>query len=127
VRGINNVLKPCLVQKHTQIHLCKTLARSVVCYISEAWTIKKKDKSRITAGQIRFMQRIGGYNKWDPKQNEDVMKELHIEPMLDYIQHYQKQWKNNLQRMNTMRIPKAILHYRPNRKKVFGLSNVQML
>jgi hypothetical protein len=42
---------------------------------------------------MSFMQRTHGYTKWGLKRNEDVMKELHIEPVLDYIQHYQKQWK----------------------------------
>jgi hypothetical protein len=56
------------------------------------------------------MQRTHGYIKWGLKRNEDVMKELHIEPVLDYIQHYQKQWKNHLQRMSTTQIPKVILH-----------------
>jgi hypothetical protein len=36
---INNVLKPCLVQKHTRIRIYKTLARPMLCYGSEAWTI----------------------------------------------------------------------------------------
>jgi hypothetical protein len=40
--------------------------------------------------------------------------------VLDYIQHYQKQWKNLLQQMSTTQIPKAILKYRPNVKKSLG-------
>jgi hypothetical protein len=39
---------------------------------------------------MRFIQRTAGYTKWDLQQNEDVMKELHIEPALDYLTH-QKQ------------------------------------
>jgi hypothetical protein len=61
---------------------------------SEAWTIKKRDKTQTAACKTR---QAAGYTKWDLKWNEDVMKELDIEPMFDYIQHYQKQWKNHLQ------------------------------
>jgi hypothetical protein len=49
---INNVLKPSLVQKQTRIRIYKTLARPMLCYGSEAWTIRKSDKSRITACEI---------------------------------------------------------------------------
>jgi hypothetical protein len=38
---INNVLKPSLVQKHTRIRIYKTLARQMLCYGSEAGTIRK--------------------------------------------------------------------------------------
>jgi hypothetical protein len=38
---INNVLKPSLVQKHTRMRIYKTLARPMLCYESEAWTIRK--------------------------------------------------------------------------------------
>jgi hypothetical protein len=69
---INNVLKPFLVQKHTRIYM--TLARPVLCYGSEAWTIRKCDESRITACEMKFMCRTAGYTKRDLKRNEEVLK-----------------------------------------------------
>jgi hypothetical protein len=56
----------------------------MLCYGSEAWTIRKSDESRITAG----------YTKWDVKRNEEVLKELKVEPILDYICRYQKTVKS---------------------------------
>jgi hypothetical protein len=53
---INNVLKPSLVQKHTRIHIYKTLAHPMLCYGSEAWTIRKSDERRITACEMKFVQ-----------------------------------------------------------------------
>jgi hypothetical protein len=73
---INNALKPTLVQKHTRIHIYKTLACPVLCFGSEAWTIRKNDESRITACEMKFMRRTAGYTKWDLKRNEEVLKEL---------------------------------------------------
>ncbi|KAJ4443887.1 hypothetical protein ANN_05674 [Periplaneta americana] len=49
---INSVMKPSLVQKHTRIRLYNTLARPMLSYGSEAWTLRKADKSRITACEI---------------------------------------------------------------------------
>jgi hypothetical protein len=55
---------------------------------SEAWTIQKSDESRITACEMKFMRRTAGYTKWDLKRNEEVLKELKVEPILDYICRY---------------------------------------
>jgi hypothetical protein len=60
---INNIFKPSLVQKHTRIHIYKTLARPMLCYRSEAWTIRKSDENRITACEMKFMHRTAGYTK----------------------------------------------------------------
>ncbi|KAJ4425762.1 hypothetical protein ANN_27385 [Periplaneta americana] len=53
---INSVMKPSLVQKHTRIRLYNTLARPMLSYGSEAWTLRKADKSRITACEISTLQ-----------------------------------------------------------------------
>ena len=43
------------------------------------------------------------------KRNDDVLKELHLEPVIKYIQEYQNKWMNHLWQMSTDRIPKATL------------------
>ena len=96
---INSIMKPSLVQKHTQMHLHKTLARPVFCYGSEAWTMRNRDKSRITASEMRFMRRTASYTKWDHKRNEDILLELHIEPVLNYIHQYQNNWIQHVYHM----------------------------
>ncbi|KAJ4450125.1 hypothetical protein ANN_01532 [Periplaneta americana] len=113
-------MKPSLVQRHTRIGLYKTLAQPVLSYGSEAWTVKNKDVSRITASQMRFMRATAGYTRWDHKKNEDLMQELQIEPIMQFISKYQLQWKGHLERMNRCRIPKALLHYHPYGKRSLG-------
>jgi hypothetical protein len=44
-----------LVQKHTRIKIYKTLA--ILTYGSEAWTICKSDRIRITAYEMKFLRR----------------------------------------------------------------------
>ncbi|KAJ4438007.1 hypothetical protein ANN_13946 [Periplaneta americana] len=58
-----------LNQKHTRIRLYNTLARPMLSNGSEAWTLRKADKSRITACEMRFMRRTAVYTKWDLKIN----------------------------------------------------------
>ena len=117
---INRVLKPSLVQKATRVRLYKIMARPILCYGSEAWTLRKRDESRLTACEMRFMRRTAGYTKWDHKKNEDVLQELNISPVLDHIYRYQQNWKEHVSRMGSSRFPKAILKYRPNGKRSLG-------
>ncbi|KAJ4426263.1 hypothetical protein ANN_27075 [Periplaneta americana] len=73
---INRIMKPSLVQRHTRTCLYKTLARPVLCFGSEPWTLRKCDASRITASEIRFMRRTAGYTKWDHKITKDILRNL---------------------------------------------------
>jgi hypothetical protein len=41
---INQIFKPLLVSRHTRIRIYKALARSVLSYGSEAWTIRRTDE-----------------------------------------------------------------------------------
>ncbi|KAJ4435452.1 hypothetical protein ANN_18067 [Periplaneta americana] len=50
---INRVLKPSIVQKSTRTLGYQTIARPVLCYGSEVWTITTKDESRLTACEMR--------------------------------------------------------------------------
>ena len=59
------------------------------------------------------MRYTAGYTKWDYRRNHDVLKELHVEPVIKYIQDYQNKWMNHLRRMSTDRFPKAIVSYCP--------------
>jgi hypothetical protein len=40
----NQVFKLSLVQQHTRLNTFRTLARPVLTYASEAWTIKKQQR-----------------------------------------------------------------------------------
>jgi hypothetical protein len=65
---INQIFKPLLHSRHTRIHIYKTLARPVLSYGSEAWTIRTDERRSISA-EMRFLTRTAGYSRWDHKRN----------------------------------------------------------
>jgi hypothetical protein len=69
---INQIFKPSLVSRHTRIRIYKTLARPVLSYGSEAWTIRRTDERRLISAEMRFLMRTAGYTRWDHKRNEDI-------------------------------------------------------
>jgi hypothetical protein len=66
---INQIFKPSLVSRHTGIHIYKTLARLVLSYGSEAWTIRRTDEKRLISAEMRFLRRTAGYIHFDHKIN----------------------------------------------------------
>ena len=53
---------PSLVQRYTRLKIHKILARPILAYGSEAWTIRKADE-RLTTSEMSFMRRTAGSNK----------------------------------------------------------------
>ncbi|KAJ4449257.1 hypothetical protein ANN_00654 [Periplaneta americana] len=87
---INQIFKPTLVQKHTRTRIYKTLARPILYFGSEAWTIRNIDSQRLTAAEMRFMRRTAGYTRMDHIKNFGIMKELQIERLRNTYRNIDK-------------------------------------
>jgi hypothetical protein len=64
---INNTFKP-KSKKGTRIKY-NTLALPLLLYDSENWTVKAKDKSRLTAAEMKLMRKTANYTWRDHKSN----------------------------------------------------------
>jgi hypothetical protein len=116
---INQIFKPSLISRHTRIRIYKTLARPVLSYGSEAWTVRT-DERRLISVEMRFLMRTAGYTGWDHKRNDDILTELQISQITEFIRQYSKNWKEHFDRMSSYRIPKMILKYQPKEKRNLG-------
>jgi hypothetical protein len=110
---INQIFKPSLVSRHTRIRIYGTLARPVLSYGSEAWTVRRTDEKRLISAEMRFLRRTAGHTRWDRKRNEDILTELQISQIREFMCQYRKIWKEHVDRMSSDRIPKMILKYQP--------------
>jgi hypothetical protein len=86
-----------------------------VSYGSEAWTIRRTDERRLISAEMRFLRRTAGDTRWDHKRNEDILTELQISLITEFIYQYRKNWKDRVDRMSSDRIPRihvnAIINY----------------
>jgi hypothetical protein len=64
---------------------------------------------------MRFLRSPPGYTRWDHKRNEDILTELQISEITEFIYQYRKNWKEHVDR-----IPKMILKYQPKGKRNLG-------
>jgi hypothetical protein len=117
---INQIFKPSLVSRHTRTHIYKTLARQILSYGSEAWTIRRIDERRLISVEMCFLRRNAGYTRWYHKRNEDILIELQMSQKTEFICQYRNNWKERVDRMSSDRIPKMILKYQPNGKRNLG-------
>jgi hypothetical protein len=69
---------------------------------------------------MRFLRRTAGYTRWDHKTNEDILTELQISQITEFICQYRKNWKEHVDRISSDRIPKMILKYQPQGKRNLG-------
>jgi hypothetical protein len=68
IRVINQVFKPSSVKQHRRLNIYRTLARPVLIYGSEAWTIRKADEKRLQVAEMKFKRKTG-LTLWDHKRN----------------------------------------------------------
>jgi hypothetical protein len=85
---INQVFRPSVVQQHTRLNIYRILARPVLTYGSEAWTIRKADEKRLQAAEMKFMRKIAGLTLLVHRRKEDILKNLKVEPISKFIQNY---------------------------------------
>jgi hypothetical protein len=99
------------------LNIYVTLTRPVLIYGSEAWTIRKADEKRLQGAEMKFLRKTAGFTLWDHKRNEEILKNLQVEPIFKFIQNYWANWKERIERMDSSRIPNNFLNYRPHGKR----------
>jgi hypothetical protein len=69
---------------------------------------------------MKFMRKTAGFTLRDHKRNEEILKNLEVEPISKFIQNYQANWKEHIERTDSSRIPNNLLNYRPRGKRSLG-------
>lgn len=69
-----------------------TLARPVLMYGSEAWTIRIPDEERLRAEDVKFTRKTAGFTLLHHKRNEEVLKSFKVESVSKFIQNYSASW-----------------------------------
>jgi hypothetical protein len=75
---------------------------------------------RLQAAEVKFMKKTAGLTLRDHKRNEEILKNLKVEPVSKFIQNYRANWKNRIERMDSNRIPNNLMNYRPHGKRSLG-------
>ena len=80
------------------------------------WTqtdLKKREEQRLEAAQMKFLRHLLGITKLDKEKNQCIRGQTGVQNIVKEIKQYQQKWLQHVQRMDTNRLPKQALQYKP--------------
>jgi hypothetical protein len=87
---------------------------------SEVWVLKKREEQRLEAAQMKFLRQLLGLIKLDKEKNQCIREKTGAQNIVQEIKQYQKKWLQYVQKMDTNRIPRQVLRYRPVGRRNVG-------
>jgi len=108
------------MNKETNLRIHNITAKAELKFGSEAWVLKKREEQRFEAAQMKFLRHLLGITKLDKEKNQRIRGKTGVQNIVEGIKQYQKKWLQHVQRMDTNRIPKQALRYRPKGRRNIG-------
>ena len=99
--------------KETKLRIHNITAKAALTFGSEASVLKKTDEQRLEAAQMNFLRHLLGITKLDRERNQSVREELGVQNTVLKRKQYQREWLHQVETMDTDRIHKHALKYRP--------------
>jgi len=69
---------------------------------------------------MKFMRHLLGITKLDKGNNQRIREKTGAQNIVKEIKQYQKKWLQNVQRMDTNRLPRQALKYKPEGRRDIG-------
>ena len=108
------------MNKETKLRIHNITAKAVLKFGSEAWVLRKREGKRLEAAQMKFFRHLLGITKLDKEKDQCIREKTGAQNIVTEIKEYQKKWLQHVHRMDTNRIPKQALKYRPKRRRNIG-------
>jgi len=99
--------------KETKLRMNNITAKAALKFGSEAWVLKKREEQHFEASQMKFLRHLLGITKLDKKRINVLGKKTRAQNIVKEIKQYHKKWLQHVQRMDTNRLPRQALKYRP--------------
>ena len=108
------------MNKETKLRIHNITAKAALKFGSEAWVLKKSEEQRLEAAQMKFLRHLFGITKLDKEKNQCIREKTGAENIVKEIKQYQEKWLQHMKRMDTNRIPKQALQYKPKGRRHIG-------
>ena len=83
-------------------------------------TEEKREEQRLEAAQMKFLRHLLGITKLDKEKNQCIRGKTGVPNTVKEIKQYQEKWLQHVQRMDTNRLPKQALQYKPKGRRNIG-------
>jgi hypothetical protein len=94
------------MSKDTKLIIHNITAKAALKFGSEAWALKKREKQRLEASQMKFLRHLLGITKLDKGRGHYIQEKFGVQNIVKEMEQYQQKWLLHVQRMDTNRIPK---------------------
>ena len=109
------------MNKETELRIHNNTAKAALKFGSEARVLKKREEQRLETAQMKFLRHLLGITELDHEKSQCIrQKKPGAQNLVKEIRQYQKKWLQHVQRMDTNRIPKQALQYRPRGRRNRG-------
>ena len=108
------------MNKGTKLRIHNITAKAALKFGSEAWVLKKRVEQRLEAAQMKFLRHLLGITKLDKEKNQCIRQKTGSQNIVKEIKQCQGKWLQHLQRMDTNRLPKQALQYKPKGRRNIG-------
>jgi len=81
---------------------------------------EEKRGTKFRTAQMKFLRHLLGITKVDKEKNQCIRQKTGAQNIVKEIKQYQKKWLKHVQRMDTNRLSKKALQYKPKGRKNIG-------
>ena len=108
------------MNKEKKLRIHNITAKAALKFGSEAWVLKKREEQRLEAAQMKFLRHLLGITKLDKEKNQCIRQKTGAQNIEKEIKQYQEKWLQHVQRMDTNRLPKQAVQYKPKGRRNIG-------
>jgi len=108
------------MNKETKLRIHNITAKTALKFGSDVWVLKKREEQRLEAAQMKFLRHLLGVPNLDKEKYRCIRQNTGAQNIVKEIKQYQKKWLQHVQRMDTKRIPKQALQYKPKGRRYIG-------
>ena len=108
------------MNKEIKLRTDNISAKAALKFGSEALVLKKREEQRLEAAQMKVLRHLLGITKLDKEKSQCIRQKTGAQNIVQEIKQYQEKWLQHVQRMDTNRLPKQALQYKPNGRRNIG-------
>jgi len=105
------------MNKETKLRIHNITAKAALKFGSEASVLKKREEQRLETTEMKFLRHLLGITKLDKEMNQCIRQKTGAQNIVKEIKQYQGKWLQHVQRMDTNRLPKQALQYKPKGRR----------
>ena len=108
------------MNKETKLRIHNITNKAALKFGSEIWVLKKREEQGLEAAQMKFLRHLLGITKIGKENNQCIRQKTGAQNMVKETEQYKEKWQHHVQKMDTNRLPKQALHYKPKGRRNIG-------